>query len=83
MFHPSHLRGGRLHRFLGHVAYPVRPDSGLTTAELPFRFTQNVRTDMCIRGKTPYVTSEHYMVFCISHDRLLLKFTQTIKAAQR
>ena len=27
-------------------AIPVRPDPVLTTAELPFRFTQNVRTDV-------------------------------------
>ena len=26
--------------------HPVRPDLVLTTAELPFRFTQNVRTDV-------------------------------------
>ena len=25
---------------------PVRPDPDLTTAELPFRFTQNARTDV-------------------------------------
>ena len=46
------------------VLCPGRLDSALTTAELPFRFYQKCRYRR-IRGKSPYFTSGHCMIFCV------------------